>query len=381
MVFLRNVFIVSFVAIFCTLGCGNTAQEMVLPGSRPSIDAGEYLSLQAAFDTLPEMGGVVHIPAGHFKINEPLRVIRGEVTIMGAGVATHIENVNTDGAPAIILQHTSNENLAMEDRPWRIRIADLRITGNPQSGHGIEAQHIQELFLQGLTVSHNGGDGIHLFYCTEDARVSDCLITYNAKTGLYIEGNHDTIVSANQFEENHDAVRCIDGYNLTMTGNNIDDHLGNGVVLDNFYGSLITGNMIEQSNGIGIIMERGCYGVTVSGNILSFNQSGGVDLRSANSIAVSGNTMQSNLLFGCRIATEVSHVTVAANTFSNAFVTPDEFPRIADGGIVLDEPNDILIMGNSFVRPGHSSHVTANAARGVKVFQNNSVKLADLPAP
>jgi len=186
-------------------------------------------------------------------------------------------------------------------------------------------------------------------------------------------------VPANQFEENHDAVRCVDGYNLTMTGNNIDDHLGNGVVLDNFYGSLITGNMIEQSNGIGIILDRGCYGVTVSGNTLSFNQSGGMDLLSANSITISGNTMQSNLTFGCRIATDVSHVTVAANTFSNAFVTPDEFQREADGGIVLEEPSDILIMGNSFVRPGQSSRVSANTARGVKVFQNNSVRLTDLP--
>ncbi len=53
-----------------------------------------------------------------------------------------------------------------------------------------------------VTVSYHGGDGIELDRCYEDARVNSCLITYNKQTGLNLPGchDHDTVVSANQFE-------------------------------------------------------------------------------------------------------------------------------------------------------------------------------------
>ena len=355
------------------------AHDATLQGARPDIQAINFDSLQAALDALPEQGGVVRLPAGHFKIDEPLRITRGDVTMVGAGRGTHIENMNTNGAPAILIQHSMGEKPKREDRLWRIRVADLRVSGNPDSGHGIEARYIQELFIQSTTISHNGGDGIHCYYCAEDARISDCLVTYNEKSGLHIDGNHDTIVSANQLEENFDAVRCIDGYNLTMTGNNLDDHLGDGVVLDNFYGSVISGNMIEQSKGVGVILSRGCYGVTLSANIMINNQRGGVDLRSANSCTVSGNTIASNQPFGCRIASPCKHLTVTGNNFSADFVTPDGYKRVADGGIVLQQPTSVLITGNvfqnpGFQNPGKEANLTNDVERAVTFSDNLAVK-------
>ena len=62
------------------------------------------------------------------------------------------------------------------------------------------------------------GDGIHMNNCYEDPRVCNSLITYNKATGLNLIACHDIVVSANQFEENLDALRCVDGYNLCMTG-------------------------------------------------------------------------------------------------------------------------------------------------------------------
>lgn len=345
-------------------------RDTTLPGARPDIQAIEYPNLQAALDALPEEGGVVRIPTGHFKIDQPLRVQCGEVTIVGVGAGSHIENINTTGEPAIFIQHRSGTKPKRADRLWRIRLADLRITGNPKSGHGIEAHHIQELFLQGLTVSHHGGDGIHTYYCTEDPRISDCLITYNAQTGLHIEGNHDTIVSANQFEENFNAVHCIDGYNLTMTGNNIDDHLGNGVVLDNFYGSVVSGNMIEESKGIGVLLKRGCYGVTVSANIIINNERGGIDLRSVHSGTISDNTMASNQPFGCRIASPATHLTITGNNFSGPFLTPDGYQRHADGGIALENPKNVLISGNTFIQTLQTANISGSTERAVVISEN-----------
>src|SRR5262245_47183295 len=60
-----------------------------LPGARPTVDAAEYPSLQAAFDALPATGGLVRLPAGIFEISEPLRISQDDVLIQGSGTATH----------------------------------------------------------------------------------------------------------------------------------------------------------------------------------------------------------------------------------------------------------------------------------------------------
>jgi len=70
----------------------------------------------------------------------------------------------------------------------------------------------------------NGGDGIKLDRCYEDARVNACLITYNKQTGLNLPGCHDIVVSANQFEENRDAVYCFDAYNLFRDRTSSEQH-------------------------------------------------------------------------------------------------------------------------------------------------------------
>src|SRR5262249_20277485 len=161
-------------------------------------EAIRFPSLQAALDALPPGGGVVRLPAGTFEIARPLLLTREDVLLEGAGTATHIQNVNHDSQPALVIQPAK---LAADRRvmQWRIRLADLRITGNPRSGHGIQATNVNELFLDGVTVSEHGGDGIHLVNCYEDPRIVNSLITYNKQTGLNLIECHDIVVSANQF--------------------------------------------------------------------------------------------------------------------------------------------------------------------------------------
>jgi len=328
-----------------------TSSSIRLPGARPVIDAGLYPSLQDAINAVPEEGGIVKIPPGTFKIAEPLVIQQGDFQLEGSGTSTHIINQNTEGQPALILQHPSGEESG-EAELWRISLKDFRITGNENSGNGIEARRINEVFISGVTVSEHGGDGILLHYCYEDPRISSCLITYNKKTGLDLMACHDIVVSANQFEENEDALRCIDSYNLCMTGNNLDDHLGNGVVIENTYGSVVAGNMIEECNGVAVVMDRDCYGNTVSANVIAHNVSGGVDLRDAHGCAVSANTFTIMGKDAIRIGPESGRIMVSGNNFSDSYVGDGKMWREPDdlnaGGMVLEGTSDIGIVGNLF---------------------------------
>jgi len=328
-----------------------------LPGAQPVIDASYYPSLQEAVNAVPKEGGMLKLPPGEFVIEEPLVINISDFHMEGSGTATHIKNENTEGQPAIILQHPSKKE-NRDSELWRISMAKMRITGNEKSGNGIEAHYINEIFLDGVTVSYHGGDGIRLIYCYEDPRISNCLITYNKKTGLYLDGCHDIVVSANQFEENNDALFCGDSYNLCMTGNNLDDHLGNGVVIENTYGSVVVGNMIEECNGAAVVMDRDCYGNTVSANVIAHNVSGGVDLRDAHGCAISANTFTIMGKDAVKIGPASGRIIVGANNFSDSEIGGDKKWRetgdLNAGGLVLEGTSDVGIVGNLFsdVQPG-----------------------------
>jgi parallel beta-helix repeat protein len=350
-------------------GESSHSNGLQLPGAKPVINAGHYNSIQEAIDAVPETGGMLKLPPGEFIIDKPLIISVSDFHMEGSGTATHIKNENRDGLPAIILQHSSR----LDNRDaelWRMSMAKLRITGNEKSGHGIEAHYVNEIFLDGITVSYHGGNGIHLFYCYEDPRITNCLITYNKETGLYLEGCHDIVVSANQFEENNDALFCGDSYNLCMTGNNLDDHLGHGVVIENTYGSVVAGNMIEECNGVAVVMDRDCYGNTVSANVIAHNVSGGVDLRDAHGCTVSANTFTIMGKDALRIGPESGRIMVGSNNFSDSEIGGDKKWREADdlnaGGLVLEGTSEVGIVGNLFsdvqpgaleLRGGSSSHV------------------------
>ncbi len=324
-----------------------------LAGARPTIDATHFVTLQAALDALPKAGGLVLLPAGEFEIREPL-VIRGEdVCLEGVGTATHIKNVNDQGKPALLIMASDSAKTKDKPKPnlWRIRLANFRLTGNPKSGHGIEARSINEIFIHGVTVSYHGGDGIRLDECYEDPRVSDSLITYNKGVGLNLLGCHDIVVSANQFEENQDALHCFDGFNLCMTGNCVDDHLGHGVVIENTYGSVVSGNMIEECNGTAIVVDRDCYGITLSANVIAHN-GGGIDLRDAHGCAVSANTFTLMKANGLRIGPASGRIAVSGNSFCNSFIGGGQVRRgtddLAAAGLVLEEGQAVGISGNVF---------------------------------
>ena len=333
-----------------------SAQET---GGPALIRVEDHPSLQAALDALPAAGGTVVLPPGEFRLEQPLVLTRGDTRVVGAGAATCLLNVGA-GKPTLIVRPADIEKNPRA-RLWRVQLADFRICGDPaaindkstepKSGDGLLATAVDELLLHNLAVDHHGGNGIRLVNCSEDPRVSDSIVTYNRQTGLALEGCHDIVVSANQFEENQDAVRCTNGFNLCMNGNNLDDHLGNGVVIENTYGSVLSGNMIEECRGTAIVLDRDCYGITLSANVIAHNSGGGIELRDAWGCAVSANTFTINGKFGLLIGPAAGRIAVGANSFCDSFHGDEAKRKIEQnhaGGIVLNGAADVAVTGNVF---------------------------------
>lgn len=322
-----------------------------------SLNAADFPTIQAALDALPDSGGIVHLAPGTVEIREPLVLSTAETRLEGSGASTHLKNLNEEGKPALILR---SKLMATDPKAklWRVQLGNLRISGNEKSGDGILAEGIQEIFIHGISVDHHGGHGIALIDCYEDPRVSDSILTYNKKAGLFIDGGHDIVVNANHFEENQDALVCIDAFNLCMNGNNIDDHLGNGVIIENTYGSVVSGNMIEECNGTAIILDRDCYGITLSANVIAHDMGGGIDLRDAHGITVSANTFTLVHHFGVRVSEKSGRITISANNFSNSHIGEGKEKRILEHedpvqldighGVVLENTKSITITGNQF---------------------------------
>jgi hypothetical protein len=333
------------------------------------IDASKHSSLQAAIDAVGATGGLVQLPGGEFRLAEPLVISRGDIRIVGAGAATRLVNVNRAGKPAI---HIRPADRATERRAriWRVQLANFRIIGDtsavdaktsdpkPKSGDGVRAEGVNEIYIHGLSVDHCGGNGIHLIDCYEDPRISDSILTYNAEAGLHIRAGHDIVVSANQFEENQDALRCIDSFNLCMNANNIDDHLRHGIVVENTYGSVLSGNMIEECTGTAIVLDRDVYGVTIGSNVIAHNQGGGVDVRDAWGSSISANTFTIMPNPAVRVGPNSGRIAITGNAFSNSHIGPEtrrqedyeaKWPRkVYASGIELEGTTDIVISGNLF---------------------------------
>lgn len=367
----------SLLLLPCCLAVTLAAQS---PALRPVVvDAGAHPNLQAAFDALPATGGLVRIPPGEYRLSEPLRVKTAETRIEGAGAATHLINENTEGQPALILR-PADLDTNKKSELWRVQLANFRVSGQEKSGDGIFAEGIQEIYFEGMSVDHHGEHGIHMINCTEDPRVADCIFTYNKAAGVRINGGHDIVVNACHFEENLDALHCVDAFNLCMNGNNVDDHIRHGVVIENTYGSVLSGNMIEECSGTAVILDRDCYGITLSANVIAHHLEGGIDLRDAHGCAISANTFTIAHKFSVRVGPDSGRLTITGNHFCNTWIGGgDKRPAEAKTPMGIDEGTGVLIekgashlnvTGNSFSGLSGAAVWSTGPSRAVLVSAN-----------
>jgi parallel beta-helix repeat protein len=310
-------------------------QEPTQPDN--SINAGDNTTIQMAVDALPPEGGTVHLPAGIYKISEPIIVKKSDVSLIGEGTATILLNTSEDGKNTIELIGTEEEPI------WRVKVSDMHLKGNEKCGNAIYAYWINEISLSDMWIDHHGKSGIYLDYCYENPRIYDNNIAYNKEMGVLLDGCHDIVVSANQMEENGIGIYGKGLYNATVTGNNIDDHIKNCIYFINTLGSIITANMLENCLGKSVILDEKCNGIVVTGN--TFRMPGVLSVLKTKGVVIAGNAFDSSESTALEVE-DSELITVSGNIFSGS---GEGVNRIY--GMVMDNVNDVSISGNTLVKP------------------------------
>jgi hypothetical protein len=163
-----------------------------------------------------------------------------------------------------------------------------------------------------------------------------------------------------------------------MTGNNVDDHLRHGVVIENTYGSVVSGNMIEECQDTGIILDRDCYGITLSANVIAHEMKCGIDLRDAHGCAVTGNSFPLVHDKSVVIGYQSGRIPVVGNAFGDSYLGEGKTRRPTDddpsGGLVIDGAKDVVAVANTFTGLATPAVVQPTAGKNIVVELNIDVE-------
>jgi parallel beta-helix repeat protein len=325
-----------------------------------TVSAGDYTTIQKAVDALPPEGGTVFIPAGIYKIIEPIIVKRSDVSLMGAGTGTILLNTSEDGKNTI-------ELIGTEEKPiWRVKVSDMHVKGNEKCGNAIYANRVNEISLSDMWIDYHGKSGIYLDYCIENPRVYDNNIAYNKEMGVLLDGCHDIVVSANQMEENGIGIYGNGLYNATITGNNIDDHIKNCIYFINTLGSIITANMLENCKEESVILDEKCDGIVVTGN--TFRMPGVLSVIKAKGVVITGNAFDCSGSSALEVKESIL-ITVSGNIFSGS---GEDVDRVY--GMVMSNVNDVSISGNTIVKPLEGGIYILGDKNGYINITGNTIK-------
>jgi parallel beta-helix repeat protein len=325
-----------------------------------TVSAGDYTTIQEAVNALPPEGGTVFIPAGIYKITEPVIVTKSDVSLIGEGTGTLLLNASEDGKNTIELIGTEEEPI------WRVKVSDMHLKGNEKCGNAIYANHVNEISLSDMWIDYHGKSGIYLDYCYENPRVYDNNIAYNKEMGVLLDGCHDIVVSANQMEENGIGIYGKGLYNATVTGNNIDDHIKNCIYFVNTLGSIITANMLENCLGKSVILDEKCNGIVLTGN--TFRMPGVLYVFKTKGVVITGNAFDSSESTALEVE-ESELITVSGNIFSGS---GEGVNRIY--GMVMINVNDVSVSGNTIVKPLEGGIYILGDKNGYVNITGNTVK-------
>ncbi|MBT7163048.1 MAG: right-handed parallel beta-helix repeat-containing protein [Victivallales bacterium] len=311
------------------------------------LNVAEVGDLQAAFDQLPDQGGVLHLPAGIYEIDRTVHFDLREgkhLQLCGDGRGTVLRYTATDGSPMIDL-------CGVVGSWWpnlKITIRDLAFEGNYDCGdalllrypndalidacsfhhfgdtairitpqatnvtvrdcwmrdcqRALHADNLHHLTLHGMqTRSQNGGqiqrEHVYIGRHCREVRIVNNHFAYGHAEGIILDGTAQHVVANNTIEGFPIGIRAVDCRDIAITSNYL--HCDTGILMQEHNSGFAIANNICTDNDQGALVFRdagGAGGHTITGNIIrqSVYETGqqGIDLGDAGPCVVSGNVFE-----------------------------------------------------------------------------------------
>lgn len=326
-----------------------------------ALDATAFPSLQAALDALPTTGGAVYIPAGEYRVTEPLRLALAEkqhVFLYGDGRGSVLINDNHEGMSTM-------EITGVVGSWWpdlKITIRDLTFVGNHQSGDGLVINYPNDAMVDACFFSGHGGTAVVLGPQGTNVTVRDCWMR-DCRRVLHAENIHHLSFHGNQTrslqEGQIQAEHIFLGWEcreVRIVSNHLAYGQAQAIILDGTAQHVIANNTIEgfpvgiEAHGKGETNPRDhCRDMVISGNYIHADT--GILMRGqCRGFAITGNTFINNPVAAvkCEDAASGGAHAITGNVIRKS-VYDGEYVKTASpeqGAIDLGEAPNCAVTGN-----------------------------------
>lgn len=269
----------------------------------------ETRALQAAIDALPEAGGTVRVPAGHYLIN-PLRSLqlRDRMHLQLDPGAWLVAIPNAAPRAYVLSLHGVEDVEVSGGHIYGER--DRHRAQSGEWGHGIMVRGGQRVTLRNLDIQRCWGDGISIGGISgvrpqpsRDVLVSDVVCQRNRRQGLTIGRSRQVRVLRSSFLDTGGV----------LPGCGIDVEPDPGDVAEDV---LIQDCLARGNHGAGIQLYTRSRKVQVRGCRLLANRGAGLLLQDAHECVIEDNEIRDNGLRGVAVHGRSSQVRLAHNRFS-----------------------------------------------------------------
>lgn len=259
-----------------------------------SLDgSGDFDSIQAAIDSLPDTGGEVIIKEGTYTLTSRPSVItfsqKDNVTLRGAGKSTII----TSPIDMILLRVIRSDDVIIEN------IYFLGIGSGNSGNGGISVSSTTERNIIRNCWFENFGSAAISISAGTDSLVENCKITSNFSSGILASNEATFVAKGNLINSNLVGIRLISLTAAKILDNYINSNTNEGILIETISNEhIISGNTINSNGDDGISLES--TGVPASDKCI-----------------IDNNIINDNGAFGVLINTNSDRNTVDSNQIIN----------------------------------------------------------------
>lgn len=278
----------------------------------------DEVGINAAIAALPATGGIVCLLEGTYNTAATITIGRDDVTLRGVGYGSIIEPQGDFHAIEVTADH------------HHILIENLQVDGVNTTAvvygiylHGLTGEEITESKVENCWV--HGFDGV---------------VTARGITLVYC---HHCIVTRNYVTGNGYGIFVDDCYHIAVHSNHINSNTRNGINLSHSSYTTIVGNDVYSNANYGIFVDELSHFCLVESNTIRMNGVDGLSVRECHNIIIIGNIIMENSWGTINI----------------------------DSGILLDDSDDVVIIGNNIsIRHRYGINIS-NATCDRAIVKNN----------